>query len=44
MEKTCVNCIHLVINAGLYDQKAFNTVKIVFYPSPMNDGKFINFL
>ena len=31
--KSCVKCIHLVIDDGLYDRKAFYAVKIVFiYP------------
>ena len=28
---------------GLYDQKAFYTVKMVFYSSSMNDSEFINY-
>ena len=32
-QKSCVKRIHLVIDDGLYDQKAFYTVKIVFYSS-----------
>ena len=32
-QKSCVKRIHLVTDDGLYDQKAFYTVKIVFiYP------------
>ena len=29
---------------GLYDRKAFYTVKIVFYSFSMNDGEFINYI
>ena len=44
-QKSCVKHIHLVTDYGLYDQKAFYTVKFIFfYSSPKNDGKFINFL
>ena len=32
-QKSCVKHIHLVTDDGLYDQKAFCTVKIVFYSS-----------
>ena len=32
-QKSCVKRIHLVTDDGLYDQKAFYTVKIVFYSS-----------
>ena len=28
-QKGCAKCIHLVTDDGLYDQKAFYTVKIV---------------
>ena len=42
-QKSCVKRIHLVTDDGLYDRKAFYTVKIVFYSSSMNDGKFINY-
>ena len=42
-QKSCVNRIHLVTDDGLYDRKAFYTVKIGFYSSSMNDGKFINY-
>ena len=42
-QKSCVKRIHLVTDDGLYDQKAFYTVKIVFYSSSMNDGEFINY-
>ena len=42
-QKSCVKRIHLVTDDGLYDQKAFYTVKIVFYSSCMNDGEFINY-
>ena len=41
--KSCVKCIHLVTDDGLFDQKAFHTVKIVFYSSSMNYGEFINY-
>ena len=30
MQKSCVKLIHLVTDDGLYDWKAFYTVKIVF--------------
>ena len=42
-QKSCVKRIHLVTDDGLYDRKAFYTVKIVFYLSSMNDGEFINY-
>ena len=42
-QKNCVKRIHLVTDDGLYDRKAFYKVKIVFYLSSMNDGKFINY-
>ena len=32
-QKSCVKRIHLVTDDGLYDRKAFYTVKIVFYSS-----------
>ena len=32
-QKCCVKCIHLVTDDGLYNRKAFYTVKIVFYSS-----------
>ena len=32
-QKSCVKRIHLVPDDGLYDRKAFYTVKIVFYSS-----------
>ena len=41
--KNCAKCIHLVTGDGLYDWKAFYTVKIVFYSSSMNYGEFINY-
>ena len=41
--KICVKRIHLVYDDGLYDRKAFYTVKIVFYSSFMNDSEFINY-
>ena len=42
-QKIFVKRIHLVTDDGLYDQKAFYTVNIVFYSSSMNDGEFINY-
>ena len=42
-QKTCVKRINLVTDDGSYDQKAFYTVKIVFYSSSMNDSEFINY-
>ena len=42
-QKSCVKRLHLVTDDGLYDWKAFYTVKNVFYSSSMNDGKFINY-
>ena len=42
-QKTCVKRINLVTDDGLYDQKAFYTVKIVFCSSSMNDSEFINY-
>ena len=42
-QKSCVKRINLVTDDGLYDQKAFYTVKIVFYSSCMNDSEFINY-
>ena len=42
--KGCIKRIHLVTDDGLYDWKAFYTVKIgFFYSSFMNDGEFINY-
>ena len=35
-QKSCVKCIHLVTDDGLYDEKAFYTVKIVCYSSTMD--------
>ena len=43
-QKSSVKCIHLVTDDGLYDQKAFYTVKIVFYLSSMNVGEFASYL
>ena len=43
-QKSCVKRIHLVTDDGLYDRKAFYTVKIVFYSSSMNDVEFINYI
>ena len=42
-QKSCVKHIHLVTDDGLYDQKAFYTVKKNFYSSSINDGEFINY-
>ena len=42
-QKSCVKRIHLVTDNGLYDRKAFYTIKIVFYSSSVNDGEFINY-
>ena len=42
-QKRSVKRIHLVNDDGLYDRKAFHTVKMVFYSSSMNDGEFINY-
>ena len=42
-QKSCVKRINLVTDDGLYDQKAFYTVKMVFYSSSMNDSEFINY-
>ena len=39
----CVKRVHLVTDDGLYDGKAFYTVKIVFFSSSKNDGEFINY-
>ena len=41
--KSFVKRIDLVNDEGLYDQKAFYTVKIVVYLSSLNDGEFINY-
>ena len=40
-QKSCVKRIHLVTDDGLYDRKAFYTVKIVFYSSSMENVYFI---
>ena len=32
-QKSCVKRIHLVTDDGLYNQKVFYTVKIIFYSS-----------
>ena len=32
-QKSCVKHIHFVTDDGLYNQKAFYTVKIIFYSS-----------
>ena len=32
-QKRCVKSIHLVTDDGLFDRKAFYTIKIVFYSS-----------
>ena len=42
-QNSCVKRIHLVTDNGLYDRKAFYTIKIVFYSSSVNDGEFINY-
>ena len=42
-QKRCVKRIHLVTDDGLYDQKAFYTVKKIFYSSSIKDGEFINY-
>ena len=42
-QKSSVKRIHLVTDNGLYDRKAFYTVKIVFYSFSVNDGEFINY-
>ena len=42
-QKSFVKRIHLVTDDGFNDRKAFYTVKIVFYSSSMNDGKFISY-
>ena len=42
-QKSCVKGIHLVTDDGLFDRKAFYTIKVVFYLSSINDGKFINY-
>ena len=42
-QKSCVKRINLVTDDGLYDQKAFYIVKIVFCSSCMNDSEFINY-
>ena len=36
-QKRCVNRIHLETDDGLYDRKAFYTVKIVFYSSSLKN-------
>ena len=40
-QKSCVKRIHLMMKR--YHRKGFYTVKIVFYLSSMNDGKFMNY-
>ena len=42
-QRSCVKRINLVTDDGLYDQKAFYTVKMVFCSSSMNDSEFINY-
>ena len=37
-KKSCVKRIHLVTDDGLYDRKAFYTIKIVFYLSSKIKG------
>ena len=34
-QKRCVKCIPLVTDDGLYDQKAFDKVKIVYICRPL---------
>ena len=41
-QESCVKRIDLVIDEGLYDRKAFYTVKMVFYSSSMSNC-FTNF-
>ena len=37
-QKSCVKCIHLVTDDGLYDQKASYKVKIIFvYPVALDN-------
>ena len=33
-QESCVKCIHLVTDGGLFDQKVFHNVKIVFIHPP----------
>ena len=40
-QKSYVKRIYLVTDDGIYDQKAFYTVEIVFYSSSMNTQPFI---
>ena len=42
-QKSCVKRIHLVTDDGLYDRKAFYTVKTLFNSSSVNDGEFTNY-
>ena len=42
-QNSCVRRVHLLTDDGLYDRKAFYTVKTVFYSSFMNDGEFTNY-
>ena len=43
-QKSCVKCIDLVTDDGLYDRKVFYKVKNIYiFLSSMNDGKFINY-
>ena len=39
-KKSWVKRIHLVADDGLYDRKAFYTVKMVFYSSSKNSSAF----
>ena len=39
-QKSCVKHIHLVTDECLYDQKAFYTVKTVFYTSSIDSNLF----
>ena len=43
-QKSCVKHIHLVIDDGLYDGKAFCTVKIVFYSSSTRVFVYVRYL
>ena len=40
-QKSCVKRIHLVTDNGLYDRKAFYTVKIAFYSSSTSWNKLL---
>ena len=43
-QKSCVKRIHLVTDDGLYDRKAFYTVKIVFYSSSVTVSTITRFI